>query len=129
MHLKFSSSILGGMRGTFIQSVTPLAPNKHQITHHVYIEPSWLGRLFSKFLLFGEAKMVNYSKNYPNNKLLITLRSSQQIERDIVIWNNKKYLKNPLFTKEEKTIVKFRRWFTQFYSENSPRYLDQVQAW
>jgi cholesterol 7-dehydrogenase len=47
-----------------------------------------------------------------------------QIERDIIIWNNKKFLKNPIFTKREKSLVKFRRWFNQFYSENNCKKLE-----
>ncbi|CAG2165365.1 unnamed protein product, partial [Oppiella nova] len=36
---------------------------------------------------------------------------------DIIIWNNKKFIKNPILTKNERSLVRFRRWFNQFYSE------------
>lgn len=38
-----------------------------------------------------------------------------------MIWNNKKYIPKPLLVKEDSAIQKHRRWFSQFYSENSPR--------
>eukprot|EP01135_Chromosphaera_perkinsii_P006406 Nk52_evm8s490 gene=Nk52_evmTU8s490 len=42
-----------------------------------------------------------------------------QVERDIMIWNNKTFRSAPLLVKEDKLIPKFRRWYSQFYSENS----------
>lgn len=50
-----------------------------------------------------------------------------QFERDIAVWNHKKFLKNPLLVKEDKLISKFRRWFSQFYSEHSPTLRDLKQ--
>lgn len=44
-----------------------------------------------------------------------------QFERDVMIWNNKKYVSKPLLVKEDQAIQKHRRWFSQFYSENSPQ--------
>ena len=45
-----------------------------------------------------------------------------QVERDIMIWNNKRYEAKPLFvkSKEDAMVAKHRRWYSQFYSENSP---------
>lgn len=54
---------------------------------------------------------------------------SFQFERDVVIWNHKKYLDKPLLTKEEHTIVKHRRWYNQFYSQNSPRADKNTLTW
>lgn len=44
-----------------------------------------------------------------------------QVERDIMIWNHKTYVPKPLLVKEDHLIKKHRRWYSQFYSENSPR--------
>ena len=46
-----------------------------------------------------------------------------QSERDIMIWNNKKYTGKPVFakSKEDALLTRFRRWYSQFYSEHSPR--------
>ena len=45
-----------------------------------------------------------------------------QVERDLMIWNNKRYVSKPMLVKEDELIGKHRRWYSQFYSENSPRY-------
>jgi cholesterol 7-dehydrogenase len=58
VHLRFTTTFLGGMTGAFIQTITPLEPNKHRIVHHVYTDPTFKAKLFSKFLLYGEARMV-----------------------------------------------------------------------
>lgn len=46
-----------------------------------------------------------------------------QVERDIMIWNNKQYATKPIFvkSKEDALVAKHRRWYSQFYSEHSPR--------
>ena len=44
-----------------------------------------------------------------------------QVERDVMVWNNKRYNSKPLLVKEDHLILKHRRWYSQFYSENSPR--------
>ena len=44
-----------------------------------------------------------------------------QIERDALIWGNKTYASKPMLVKEDQAILAHRRWFAQFYSENSPR--------
>ena len=38
-----------------------------------------------------------------------------------MIWNSKRYVSRPLLTKEDHLISKHRRWYSQFFSENSPR--------
>ena len=45
-----------------------------------------------------------------------------QLERDMIAWNNKRYAIKPLLVREDELILKHRRWFSQFYSENSPRF-------
>lgn len=44
-----------------------------------------------------------------------------QVDRDVLIWNNKTHHSKPLLIKEDEGIANLRRWFLQFYSENSPR--------
>jgi cholesterol 7-dehydrogenase len=41
------------------------------------------------------------------------------VARDVMIWNNKQFINNPLLPKEDKQIKMFRNWFGQFYTENS----------
>ena len=46
-----------------------------------------------------------------------------------MIWNNKRYVSRPLYvkSKEDSLIQRHRRWYSQFYSEHSPR-LDTAVA-
>lgn len=88
-------------RGIYIQSITPVEPLVQKLVHNVYID--WkLPTILATFLMVSEAI---------------------QVERDIMIWNNKKFVNKPMFvkSKEDSLIAKHRRWFSQFYSENSPK--------
>ncbi|XP_061555133.1 cholesterol 7-desaturase nvd isoform X3 [Phycodurus eques] len=58
---------------------------------------------------------------YTNNTTWQFVRHGWKFERDVMIWNNKKYISKPLLVKEDSAIQKHRRWYSQFYSENSPR--------
>ena len=51
---------------------------------------------------------------------------SVQVDRDVMIWNNKMWKNKPLFMKEESMMVKHRRWYSQFYSKNSPKLKDII---
>lgn len=82
-----------------IHTVTPIEPLKQRLVHTLYAQNK-VPLLFAKFVLYATAIMV---------------------ERDIVIWNQKTFLSKPLLVKEDKYIMKFRRWYSQFYSDNSPR--------
>ncbi|XP_022088195.1 cholesterol 7-desaturase-like [Acanthaster planci] len=44
------------------------------------------------------------------------------IKGDVFIWANKTYKKTPQLVKEDKFLLGHRRWFSQFYTEHSPRY-------
>ncbi|XP_067143676.1 cholesterol 7-desaturase nvd-like [Centruroides vittatus] len=94
-------------RGIYIQSITPERPLQQKIVHHFY-SPSRFSQIFASILLLLEATML---------------------ERDILMWNNKKFLKAPLLVTEDKFIVRFRRWYSQFYSENSPRLTRRIPNW
>lgn len=98
VYLTFNS-IFG--RGVYVQSVTPTEPLVLRVIHHIYVNKN-IPTILAKFFLLAE---------------------SIQLERDIMIWNNKQYNQKPVFVKSNEDIlmVKHRRWFSQFYSENSPR--------
>ncbi|XP_018017327.1 cholesterol 7-desaturase nvd [Hyalella azteca] len=85
-------------KGVLVQTVTPLAPLKQKIVHHLYSAPTFVAP-FAKFVLHSEAC---------------------HLERDIMIWNSKQYMSRPLLVAEDKLIKKFRTWYRQFYSPNSP---------
>ncbi|EGD74810.1 hypothetical protein PTSG_07043 [Salpingoeca rosetta] len=84
--------------GVFVQTLTPVEPLYQELTHTIYSSFT-VPQIVSKFYLIGEAK---------------------QVERDVMVWNNKMYRKNPVLVKEDKLIAQHRRWYSQFYSENSP---------
>ncbi|CAL1541829.1 unnamed protein product [Lymnaea stagnalis] len=88
-------------KGMYLQCVLPQAPLVQKVVHNIYVS-KWMPPVFAKFLLWSEA---------------------MQVERDIMIWNNKQYEGRPMFvkSKEDTLIAKHRRWYSQFYSENSPR--------
>lgn len=39
-----------------------------------------------------------------------------------MMWNNKKYESKPQLVKEDRGIVRHRRWYNQFYTEHSKRF-------
>ncbi|OZJ02605.1 hypothetical protein BZG36_04279 [Bifiguratus adelaidae] len=87
---------LGGLwKIMVVATVTPMAPLLQRATFAVY-GSRWAPRWFCKFILSAFL---------------------EQVERDIPIWNHKKYEHHPILGKSEGTILKYRRWFRQFYSE------------
>uniref|UniRef100_UPI0037E9C0E0 cholesterol 7-desaturase nvd n=1 Tax=Semicossyphus pulcher TaxID=241346 RepID=UPI0037E9C0E0 len=95
--LQFEHSFLG--RGVILHCVTPVEPLLQFVSHIVFYQSN-IPPIVPKFILRAECI---------------------QFERDVMIWNNKKYISKPVLVKEDSTIQKHRRWFSQFYSENSPR--------
>ncbi|KAL7052618.1 hypothetical protein ACKWTF_004938 [Chironomus riparius] len=79
-----------------LQTLTPLEPLVQNLSHYFYA-PWYLGWL-AKFIMYGET--IN-------------------VARDVMIWNSKEFVRNPLLPKEEKPLKMFRSWYSQFYSENS----------
>ena len=43
---------------------------------------------------------------------------NKQVQEDIPIWENKKFLANPILCSKDGPISQFRKWFKQFYSED-----------
>nr|XP_032628776.1 cholesterol 7-desaturase-like [Chelonoidis abingdonii] len=101
VYLIFEHAFLG--RGIILQSVTPVEPLLQHVVHKIYYQRS-MPVVIPKFILKVECV---------------------QFERDIMIWNNKQYLSKPLLVKEDSAIPRHRRWFAQFYSENSTRFTFQ----
>ncbi|KAK6194771.1 hypothetical protein SNE40_000333 [Patella caerulea] len=102
VYMEFTSSFC---KGVYIQSLTPVEPLLQKLVHNVYVHwtiPTFIG----KFFLWGEAV---------------------QVERDIMIWNNKRYESKPLLVKssEDSLTARHKRWFSQFYSKNSKRFTFQ----
>ncbi|XP_040361055.1 cholesterol 7-desaturase nvd-like [Ixodes scapularis] len=85
-----------------VQALIPEGPLRIRVLHSFFPEPGqpWLMRWI---YVAGFRSMV---------------------ERDIAIWNQKTYLKQPCLVKEERSIAAFRKWYSQFYSTNSPTWQD-----
>ena len=82
-----------------LQTVTPLEPLLQRVTH-IMFSPQLIAP-YAKIVLIGECLMF---------------------ERDIAVWNHKKFEKTPILVREDRTISAYRRWYSQFYSANSPTY-------
>ncbi|CAH2317044.1 cholesterol 7-desaturase-like [Pelobates cultripes] len=102
--LTFKHNFLG--TGVILQSVTPVEPLLQKVTHIIYYQRN-IPTLIPKFMLKAECI---------------------QFERDVMVWNNKKYVSKPLLVKEDAAIQKHRRWYSQFYSENSPQFSYQQES-
>ncbi|XP_041481333.1 cholesterol 7-desaturase nvd-like [Lytechinus variegatus] len=90
-------------RATIVIGVTPIEPLTQLVTQHVFASrfiPRWLAKSF----LYAEYV---------------------QFERDIMVWNYKTYQRKPILVSEDRLIAKHRRWYSQFFSENSPRFEDK----
>ncbi|VDK43866.1 unnamed protein product [Anisakis simplex] len=84
-------------RGVVLHHVTPEEPMFQRARFVMY---ATLPKVFAKFFLISEAN---------------------HFERDIYIWNNKRYVRPPMLVRNDGPIGKHRRWYNQFYSENSPK--------
>ncbi|KAH9360768.1 hypothetical protein HPB48_018223 [Haemaphysalis longicornis] len=82
----------------YVLSVTPMKPF-HVRAVHRYFPSREMPRLIFWIVILG-------------------------FERDVYVWNQKAYMKNPALVKEDKTIMAFRKWFSQFYSANSLSWKD-----
>lgn len=89
-----------GARGVFVYSFTPTGPMEVKFTRSFWLDRR-LPILLGKFLMACE----------------IT-----QLERDVMVWHNKTYLRHPMLVKNDGPIKQFRNWYQQFYSEHSPKF-------
>ena len=87
------------------QTVTPMEPLLQKVTHLLYSPP--LLSPYASMLFLAECLMF---------------------ERDAAIWNRKKFEKQPMLVKEEKSIHTYRRWYSQFYSQHSPSYQSVIKS-
>jgi cholesterol 7-dehydrogenase len=93
-----------GNRIILVQSVTPLRPFLHLEQTRAYSKPGFMSRVGVHLFMQG----------FKGN-----------LEEDIKMQNNKKYLAKPLLVAGDGPIMKFRRWYGNFFSENSARTVEQ----
>lgn len=89
----------------FASSVTPIKPLLQRYTHVMWCSP-YLPRFIAKTLLRG---------------------LKTQVDRDVPIWNNKKWRSKPAYSKADANIPPFRRWFKQFYSPFSETFQQAIE--
>lgn len=82
-----------------VQTVTPIEPLLQRVCHIIF-SPPFLAP-YASIVFLGECLMF---------------------ERDVAIWNHKRFETRPILVREDKTIAAYRKWYSQFYSANSPTY-------
>jgi len=82
-----------------IETITPMRAFQQHACNIVWADKH-VPRFIAKFIL---------------NSLVI------QFERDVPIWCHKKFIRAPLVVKGDGPLLKFRRWFLQFYSANGTK--------
>lgn len=93
VYLQFSSPF-----GKLIvnETLLPLGPRFIRAHNSIYSD-RWVPRWLAKVMLFALAT---------------------QFERDISLWNHKKYLQRPAVHGDDGPILRYRRWFSQFYPQD-----------
>lgn len=89
-----------------MESVTPVAPMLQHVEHVVFAPKNILYRPLAKVILQG---------------------FSGQFIRDMNVWHNKMYQHKPVLVKGDGPIAQFRRWYSQFYSENSHKVHESIE--
>jgi cholesterol 7-dehydrogenase len=59
----------------------------------------------------------------------IVFTLGQFYEQDIMIWQWKTFPSNPALGKEDANIKKYRKWFSQFYSEQSVPFKEALETY
>jgi cholesterol 7-desaturase len=80
-----------------IECVTPVK-QRLQRYHHIIFATAFVPRPVCHFVLDGLVR---------------------QAERDIPVWNHKVYMRKPLLVQNDGPIMRFRRWFGQFYQQQT----------
>lgn len=88
-----------------LQTVVPVEPMVQKVIHRFYM-PRGMS-FFAKFTIWAESIMF---------------------ERDMMVWNHKRFVDNPVLLKEDRLIKAYRNWFAQFYSANSRSFADSKKS-
>ncbi|XP_066598885.1 cholesterol 7-desaturase nvd-like [Prorops nasuta] len=88
-----------------LQTVTPVKPLLQRVIHKIYAPP--LIAPYASIVFLAECIMF---------------------ERDVAIWNQKRFEKKPILVSEDRNIAAYRRWYSQFYSTNSLDYNMAMQT-
>lgn len=97
VHLDFP--LFFGLHVRIMENVTPIGPMLQCVRHSIYAS-KWTPRIFAKIFL----------------RLMVRI-----FEQDVAIWNNKTYQSKPMYSKPDRAIPVYRKWYQQFYSASSPQ--------
>jgi len=89
------------------ESTTPFGPMTQRVYHTMYAArtiPRWM------------AKSILYEL-------------AQFYEQDVMIWQWKTFPSKPILNKEDASIQRFRKWYSQFYSTHSTLFDEAVQVY
>ena len=89
-------------RVTLLQALTPVEPYHMRLETTAFCSPN-----------AGNLTLANR---------LALLAYAENVERDVLIWGKKKYLMAPALVRGDGPIVRFRKWYAQFYSPSSPNW-------
>ena len=89
-----------------VETVTPIAPMRLRVLHAVYGHPA-LPRIVA---------------------LAVLSATVRQFERDIPVWENKRYEPRPILSKADKAIAAYRRWTTQFWTPAAVTFEEATRA-
>jgi len=103
VHFRFHFEGLGDIM--LIQTHLPLEPLSVQVN----------------FKWWADKKVPNWLAWY------VTGIWISQVVNDVVVWENKKYLQKPGLSSLDGPVIPLRRWYKQFYSENSRRRGDPLE--
>ncbi|CAG2056005.1 unnamed protein product, partial [Timema podura] len=136
-----------------LQCITPLEPMLQKVVHRLYCPP--LLYLYGSIVIWGESIMgwenikthptahngsvetivvkgtstkKNDTRTETKGKKKKKEKRVAEFERDVMVWNHKTYIEKPLLVREDRNIARHRRWYSQFYTEHSPRFTFQKES-
>ena len=90
--------VSGLIEGVSVQSLTPIEPERMELTHNYYVHKDSNREAVETFFDY-------YAKDW---------------ELDMPLWNNKIFRPVPVLAEGDGDIARFRRWYKQFYSVDVP---------
>ncbi|KAH8417054.1 hypothetical protein KR222_002173, partial [Zaprionus bogoriensis] len=118
VHLRLHSATFGDFQ--IFQTITPVEPLLQKVVHRFY-GTRLLGPLM-KIFICAESVMVSL-QIFHICLFLNYIFIYTQFQRDVNVWNHKTYRSNPTLVVEDSSLKRFRKWYSQFYTENSQTFL------
>ena len=112
--------------GIMVQHVTPIKPLKQHVTQH-FFAPWTFPQPLAKFIMHVDfVQVCIYKFSDVTARGITTIIQKEinlqfgklQVSRDVSIWSQQTYTRNPVLIKEDASIRSFRAWYRQFYSDD-----------